>query len=703
MIQKLKQKILQMRVRAADARYFAEYEYQKNPYQNLLKEADGKNYQHYHSIPKGESVRGKIGCFTYAQIAKELRNPGSLSLNDDVLYVVLKDCDQTLFAQDFEDCLKAAESKASLIYWDEDVLKADGVVSHEPYLKPDMSVQTLYSFFYLGSCFAVKSEVLKKALSAVSSWEICRAKDEDKQKNNQICESAAVYAVVLWLSQKHRFTHIERVLSHQKDAIPFWGMEKDYVCVKQAFFEQAGIKADCLPAGYADWQSVVYDVQSDMTENASDIGRKSLPAEVPLVSILIPSKDHPQVLKTCVTSIRKHTSKVKPEIIVIDNGSNEENKQRIKKLSREWDFTYLYEPMEFDFSRMNNLAAKQAKGEYLLLCNDDIEVPDTDSDWLYRMLGQAMQPGIGAVGAKLLYPEGNRIQHAGISAIGYEVGPAHKMLGYEDHTDYYFGRNHLTYNVIGVTAACLLVKKAHYEQAGGLPETMKVAYNDVSFCYKLHSLGYANVQRNDVVLIHHESLSRGDDRMDEKKWERLLIEKEILYKDFPQICRRDPYYNVNLTTNKDSFVCHYLYPYENRDLFSRVVKNARAIPPKWHNNCLNLTVEHAVWDKRMHRTEEERFWIEGWWYVLGMDNARYKATVVLTPKEGNPVYVSVFIRYRKDVEEILEQQNVGLSGFVCRIKKGDLPKGTYRIGLLLKDSCSRQKLYKEEEQTITIA
>lgn len=687
MIQKLKQKVLQLRLDRADAKYRAEYEYQKYPYRNLLKEADGKGDRRYHTLSTVRQGKIQILPVTYVQIADAIIDPErplNLPVGNETWMVILEEEEKTLFSHDFETCLEAEQGNGSVIYWDEDLYSGEKTEKETHHMKPDMSLQTLYSFFYLGSCFAVEGKLFRQAMDEVAAWDFWKKVHRSDNRRGRM----AVYALALHLAGQQEFVHISRILSHQRDEMPFWGMEEEYARLKQAFFLQNGIRASCKKIGYENWQSVVFDVPA---------------SDRPSVSIIIPSKDHPDVLRTCVSSIRNHTADMKPEVIVIDNGSSEENKEIILRLAQEWEFTYLYEPMEFDFSRMNNLAAHRAKGEYLLLCNDDIEVPAASSDWLCRLLGQAMQPGIGAVGAKLLYPQGKGIQHAGISSIGYEVGPAHKLLGWSDDQDYYFGRNHLTYNVIGVTAACLMVRKDIYEQADGMPETMKVAYNDVSFCYRLISDGYQNVQRNDVVLIHHESLSRGDDRMDEKKWERLLIEKEILYRDFPQLCRRDPYYNDNLTTNQDSFVCRHHYPYEDRGQLSSVkIKNA-PIDETWRNNCLNVTVEHAVWDKKMHKAESEHFWIEGWWYVLGMDNARYRVTVVLTSQETKQQrFVSVFPRYRKDVEEILEQKNVGLSGFVCRIRKEDLPAGNYRIGLLAKDRCSRQILFKEQEEIMTI-
>ena len=142
--------------------------------------------------------------------------------------------------------------------------------------------------------------------------------------------------------------------------------------------------------------------------------------------------------------------------------------------------------------------------------NDDIEI--IEESWLDRMVGQALQPHTGAVGARLWYAGSERIQHAGITNL--PIGPSHKLITFLDDRDYYYGHNRVSYDMAGVTGACLLVAKDRYEQVGGMDETMAVSYNDVDLCFKLLEAGYYNVLRNDAVLYHHESLSRGLDEQD---------------------------------------------------------------------------------------------------------------------------------------------------------------------------------------------
>ena len=205
--------------------------------------------------------------------------------------------------------------------------------------------------------------------------------------------------------------------------------------------------------------------------------------------------------------------------------------------------------MDFNFSRMCNLGVKNSSGDILLFLNDDIEV--LDGQWLENMVGHAQVPYTGAVGAKLLYPDRDSIQHIGI--INIKLGPVHLFARYTDKSTYYFNRNRIEYNYLAVTAACLTIERRKFDEVGGFDEGLAVAYNDVDFCFKLFEAGYYNVIRNDAVLIHYESISRGDDRDSDEKYARLMKEQQVLYEKHPRFDRIDPFYNINLTQRKDNF------------------------------------------------------------------------------------------------------------------------------------------------------
>lgn len=218
--------------------------------------------------------------------------------------------------------------------------------------------------------------------------------------------------------------------------------------------------------------------------------------------------------------------------------------------------------MEFNFSKMCNIGAKEASGELLLFLNDDIEISEAVkqnpnltapvSQWLSILAGQAQVSYTGAVGCKLYYPGGIQFQHAGV--LNLPIGPGHCLYGMGDDLNYYYGRNLLDYNFCAVTGACLMVERKKFDEAGGFDEELVVAYNDVALCFSLLELGYHNVLRNDVALVHHESVSRGLDRASEEKEERRKREMEKLYEKHPKFSGGyDPCYNPNLVPDKGDF------------------------------------------------------------------------------------------------------------------------------------------------------
>lgn len=233
----------------------------------------------------------------------------------------------------------------------------------------------------------------------------------------------------------------------------------------------------------------------------------------PKVSIIIPSKDNYDILKQCLTSIRKETKYQNYEIIVVDNGSAEETHAKYTQMCKELDCKYHYAPMEFNFSKMCNIGAHLADGQFLLFLNDDIRVEG--AEWLERMLGHAQQPHTGAVGCKLIYPNTNLIQHVGV--VSFMVGPGHAFQRINDDLNCYWGRNKLEYNYSAVTGACLMIDRNKYDQVGGFSEQLPVAYNDIDLCFNLVEAGYYNVVRTDVRLYHYESVSRGYDAVSPEK------------------------------------------------------------------------------------------------------------------------------------------------------------------------------------------
>ncbi len=271
------------------------------------------------------------------------------------------------------------------------------------------------------------------------------------------------------------------------------------------------------------------------------------------ISILIPNKDHVGDLRRCIDSIKERSTYENYEIIVIENNSTEkETFDYYQTLSQQENITVVTYTGAFNYSGINNFGAGFAKGEYLLLLNNDTQV--ISMNWLEAMLMYAQRPDVGAVGAKLYYGD-RTIQHAGI-VIG--LG-AHRTAG---HTHYKINYDNLGYmgklcyaqNVSAVTGACLMVKKSIYEALGGLDESFRVALNDVDFCLRVREKGYLNVFTPFAELYHYESASRGADVVDEEKARRYEEECALFRARWKELLvKGDPYYNPNFSLDHSDY------------------------------------------------------------------------------------------------------------------------------------------------------
>jgi O-antigen biosynthesis protein len=273
----------------------------------------------------------------------------------------------------------------------------------------------------------------------------------------------------------------------------------------------------------------------------------ALPAVPPLVSLIIPTKNNVALLSQCIDSILSKTSYASFEILVVDNGSDQaQTLDYLKMLSANPKIRVIRDNYAFNYSALNNYAVTFAKGEVLGLINDDIEV--TSENWLSEMVSHALRPGVGAVGARLWYPN-QTLQHAGMVMVGGVARHIHKHLPKGDTG--FNGRAVLTQNFTAVTGACLIVKKALFEQVGGLnDQELAVGFNDVDFCLKLVEAGYRHVWTPYAELIHHESATRGQDNSPEKQ---RRAEKELRYmrKRWGDQLYIDPAYNPNLSDGHD--------------------------------------------------------------------------------------------------------------------------------------------------------
>ena len=269
------------------------------------------------------------------------------------------------------------------------------------------------------------------------------------------------------------------------------------------------------------------------------------------VTIIIPTRNLGSMLDRCLTSIFSKTTYPNYEVLVVDNGSTESEtfsvfdrwqKQEPKR------FRCLPLDIPFNFSKLNNAAVQQSQADYFLFLNNDIEV--ITPEWLTTMVEQAQRPTIGAVGARLLYPDGT-IQHAGVVAgIGGVAGHSHKHFPGDQIG--YFSQIQAINNYAAVTAACLMCRRDVFEKVGGFEEELAIAFNDVDLCFKMLEKGYRNVYLPHAVLYHYESKSRGYEDTPEKQ---VRFQKEILYmqRKWKAIIANDPCYSPHLTKEREDY------------------------------------------------------------------------------------------------------------------------------------------------------
>lgn len=679
MVRIIKNKVQQQLINQCRKKYDAQLELQQVPYKHWICTHEGRK-KDVALCPNPENIKETVGTkegLSYRIIPMEQYVEGFSNVENMIEDIVIFVYSKGMFA-DFAVNLIikqfALDTKTKLLYGDEDQICMLGRVA--PFFKPDYSPDTLLSFFYFGNCIAIRTDLWKEislpvsndyktniyhmTLQLVELLEHSQIKHIDEILYHKYLQEEELLTLLNEEEPINR-KQLEKRLSVDEEApnsLKMWGYEPIYSNIKQQALERRGLIKDAFE---------------------------------PLISIIIPSKDNEEVLRICVHSIKKLSSYKNIQLIVIDNGSKGCNRALIKKLQVEYGFEYYYEPMEFNFSKMCNEAAKKATGEYILFLNDDIEV--LQEDWLNIMVNQASYPHVGAVGAKLLYPHDQTIQHAGVTNL--EIGPAHKLMTFSDNKSYYYGRNRFPYNMIAVTAACLMIEKKKFYEVGTFNESLKIAYNDVEFCFRLYEKGYYQVQRNDVVLYHHESFSRGQDGQSAEKWQRLLKEKHQLYMLHEKLRKNDPFYSKHLIGNGIAYECAFSYDEELKTCQKVELVLEKELEKLQVNESLIIQLDHCAIEKQLDLEEtNQAYLIRGWAYVTGYDNARFTKKLMLAHKETGTTYsCKLLTQLRLDAADILQEEiNVELSGFVARINSDDMPTGNYAVGICAIDGCSRMKL-----------
>ncbi len=434
-------------------------------------------------------------------------------------YITLLDCDDAIapfalyeFAQ-----LLAEHPDTEFAYSDEDKITTKNERLY-PFFKPGYSEELIRSLNFITHMAFIKKELGDSVGWFRESYE--GAQDYDLFLR---CISAITTPV----------RHIEKILYH-------WRMTETSTA------SDTSVKTYAHDAGENALRDYLTTKKEPFVAVEQGIGitnyhvRYPLPADA-LVSIIIPFKDKPELLKQCVDSILKKTTYQHYEIILISNNSVEpETAAYLKKISAEKRIQILTHDVPFNYSEINNWGAKHAKGDFLLLLNNDTEV--ITPNWIQEMLMHAARPEIGAVGAKLYYPDGS-IQHAGV-VLGM-TGLAGHIFAREQSEQTYYRLAEFTNNYLAVTAACLMIEAKKYWEMGGLDENFTVCGNDVNLGLSLYEKGYRNVYTPFAELIHYESMTRDktppahDFEVSKKRYA-------------PYLNWNDPYYNKNLSLQDES-------------------------------------------------------------------------------------------------------------------------------------------------------
>ncbi|SFG04303.1 Glycosyltransferase, GT2 family [Lachnospiraceae bacterium C7] len=404
-------------------------------------------------------------------------------------------------------------------YTDSDfVAEVDGE-HYAPDFKPDYSIDMLRSCNYIGEVFAISKTTLMNI-------------ETDKELGLETVEST-LYSVILQSCENARvITHCPQVLVHNV----YESEDIDKIFEEEKRILEKQLNRVEQPA----------DVQINKQYKVFDLKYKL--KEHPLVSILIPNKDQVETLARCIESIEKSTYD-NYEVIIIENNSTEEETFAYYEEVKKKGIKVVVWKSIFNYSAINNFGASHAKGDYYVLLNNDIEI--TSPDWMERMLGNCMRPGIGIVGAHLYYPD-KTVQHAGI-VVGLGGVAQNLYPGLDGKVGGYHNRVFTQQNYSAITAAMFMVSKKIFQQVGGLEERLQVAFNDVDFCLKVAKAGYWNVYDPNVTALHYESKSRGKEDTPEKK---LRFAGEIDYmrtKWKGILLEGDPFYNVNLSMARPDF------------------------------------------------------------------------------------------------------------------------------------------------------
>lgn len=446
-------------------------------------------------------------------------------------FIAFSDHDDLLAPDALYECVKALNEDRSieLLYTDEDKVDMKGNKFFMPHFKPDFNIDLLRSINYICHLFVVKREILEQV--GMLNPEFDGAQDYD--------------FVLRCVEKSEHIHHIPKILYH-------WRAHKDSTAENMETKEYALEAGKKAIQAHLDRMNIPADVVQKTDRGLCYYRSKYRIFSQPMISIIIPNKDHVKDLEKCISSIETKATYKNVEYIIVENNSEkEETFAYYKELEKKnpkakvvfWDGT------GFNYPAINNFGVEKASGEYLLFLNNDTEI--VNEDCLEELLGYCMREDVGAVGARLYYEDGS-IQHAGV-IVGLGGVAGHAFTDFPHESPGYFGRIVMAQDYSAVTAACMMMRKSVYKEVGGFDPKWEVAFNDVDLCLKIRKAGYLIVYNPYAELMHYESKSRGYED-NEEKIERFNTECENFIEKWDEfLSKGDPYYSPNLTLDKNDF------------------------------------------------------------------------------------------------------------------------------------------------------
>jgi GT2 family glycosyltransferase len=452
---------------------------------------------------------------------KDFLREARLAITGD--YVALLSAGDQLHATAFYEFAAELDiyPETQILYSDEDRLDFSGNRT-EPYFKPDWNVELFLGQNYVGSFCLIARE---RIFAIIQQKECVEGYAKDPE---------VIIFNALLNSPREAVRHIPAVLLHRKTKADEADWTRRTAQLTHDYLASGGVKSEVTQlSDCPDWVEV----------------RRERLDPSPLVTIIIPTRNRPDLLSVSLRGVLSETSYKNIEVIIVDHENDHPGVIEIfASYLDDARVTILPYSGVFDHSNMNNRAALIARGDILLFLNDDIEV--IEPDWLTHMVAQLAQEDCGVVGARLLYPD-RRIQHAGV-ILGFGGVAGHGAVGLGANEQGYFGRVKLASEVSALTGACMAMRRALFEEVGGFSaRDLQRTFNDVDLCLKARAKGKVNIYTPLATLIHHESATAGGD-VKLKHYERLQREVGYMLENWG-LMRSDPYYNVNLALKGESF------------------------------------------------------------------------------------------------------------------------------------------------------